>query len=92
MKTPEKELFIKLADTYRTALRELQQFMKDETLRRACGFQTLEEATRYIVPRALKTGENIIRQWEAENPEPEPEPELGFQRFRTLEEKLKESP
>jgi len=69
MKTPEKELFIKLADTYRTALRELQQFIEDETLRRACGFQTLEEATRYVVPRALTIGENIIRQWEAENPE-----------------------
>ena len=69
MKTPEKELFIKLADTYRTALRELQQFIEDETLRHACGFRTLEEATRRVVPRALKTGENIIRQWEAANPE-----------------------
>lgn len=66
MKTPEKELFIKLADISGTALRELQQFMKDETLRRACGFQTLEEATRYLVPRALTIGENIVRQWEAE--------------------------
>ena len=69
MKTPEKEFYAKLANVYRTALRELQQFMKDETLRRACGFRTLEEATRRVVPRALKTGENIIRQWEAENPE-----------------------
>lgn len=71
MKTSEKEVYVKLADTYRTALRKLQRFMKDETLRRAGGFQTLEEATRYIVPRALNTGENIVRQWEAENPEPE---------------------
>lgn len=69
MKTPEKEFYAKLANTYRTALRELQQFIEDETLRRACGFKTLEEATRYLVPRALAIGENIVRQWEAENPE-----------------------
>ena len=69
MKTPDSAMFMRLANTYRTALRELQQFSEDETLRRACGFRTLEEATRYLVPRALKTGENITRQWEAENPE-----------------------
>lgn len=71
MKTPEKEFYAKLTNNYRTALRELQQFMKDETLRRAGGFQTLEEATRRRVSYALTIGENIVRQWEAENPEPE---------------------
>ena len=65
MKTPEKELFIKLANTYRTALRELQQFAEDETLLRAGGFRTLEEATRRRVSYALTIGENIVRQWEA---------------------------
>lgn len=69
MKTPADAMFMQLANTYRTALRELQQFAEDETLRRACGFKTLDEATRYLVPRALTIGENIIRQWEAENPD-----------------------
>lgn len=66
---PADAMYMRLANTYHTALRELQQFAGDEVLMRACGFKTLDDATRYLVSRALTIGENVIRQWEAENPD-----------------------
>ena len=71
MKTPEKEVYVKLASISGTALQELRDMLNDETLRRACGFKSFEVAAKSIISRALRERENIIRQWEAENPEPE---------------------
>ena len=69
MKASEKEFYIKLANNYCTALQELRDMLNDETLRRACGFKSFEAAAKSIISRALRERENIIRQWEAENPE-----------------------
>ena len=69
MKASEKEFYIKLANNYCTALRELRDMLNSETLRRACGFKSFEAAARHITTRALWECEATIRQWEAENPE-----------------------
>lgn len=69
MKTPEKEVYVKLANISGKALQELRDMLNNETLRHACGFKSFEAAASHIITRALRERETIIIKWEAENPE-----------------------